>query len=63
MRDCYLHGPDVEVDVMTVEVVGDVTPEASPGLECLQLELGLAHVRGEEVKLAKLLDPHPEIIL
>ena len=41
---CYLHGPDVKVDVMAVEVVGDVAPEAGPGLECLQLELGLTHV-------------------
>ena len=56
----YLHGPDVQVHVVAVEVVGDVAAEPRPGAEGLQLELGLAHVGGEEVELAQLLDPHSE---
>ena len=49
--------------MVAVEVVGDVAAEPRPGAEGLQLELGLAHVRSEEVELSELLNPHPEIIL
>ena len=46
--------------MVAVEVVGDVAAEPRPGAEGLQLELGLAHVGGEEGELAQLLDPHSE---
>ena len=58
-----LHAPDVEINVVAVEVVGDVTAYTSPGLECLQLELGLTHVACKKVKLAQLLYSHPGIVV
>ena len=48
------HDPLVEVHMMRVEVVGDVRGLARPGLEGLELVLGLAHVgvpaAGERVR-------------
>lgn len=43
----------VDVDVVGVEVVGDVALLAGPGLEGLKLALGLAHVGVEVVEVAE----------
>lgn len=45
----------VDVDVVRVEVVGDVGVLSGPGFECLQLRLGLRHVGVEVVEVAQLL--------
>mmetsp|Transcript_35275 Transcript_35275/g.112207 ORF Transcript_35275/g.112207 Transcript_35275/m.112207 type:complete len:332 (-) Transcript_35275:139-1134(-) len=49
--------PDVEVHVVGVEVVGDVGGLAGPGLEGLELVLGLGHVAGEVGEGPEVLDP------
>lgn len=43
------------VDVVAVEVVGDIGVNSGPGLESLELRLGLRHVRVEVVEVAELL--------
>ena len=47
----------MKIDMVRVEVVGDVRRLAGPGLERLELVLRLAHVRLEEGERAELLDP------
>lgn len=47
----------VDVDVVGVEVVGDVAIFASPCLECLKLALRLAHVGVKVVEVTELLGP------
>lgn len=42
-----------DINMMAVEVVGDITLLAGPGLEGLELELGLAHVGVEVVEVAE----------
>ena len=32
LRIINLHGPDMEVDVVAVQVIGDVTPQPGPSL-------------------------------
>lgn len=44
-----------DVDVVAVQVVRDVGVDARPGLERLELALGLAHVRVEVVEVAEVL--------
>src|SRR5258708_37928832 len=47
------HHPSMNVDVVRGEVVGDIAISASPCLEGLELALGLAHPRIEEVEFSK----------
>lgn len=49
------------VDVVAVEVVADVGVDAGPGLERLELRLGLGHVAVEVVEVAELLGPEPGV--
>lgn len=51
----------VDVDVVRVQVVRDVTVLARPGLESLQLALRLAHVAVEVVEIAQLLRTEPSV--
>lgn len=46
------HHALADIDVVRVEVVGDIGVAARPGLERLQLALGLAHVAVEVVEVA-----------
>jgi hypothetical protein len=47
------HHALADVDVVRIQVVGDVAVAAGPGLEGLQLELRLAHVTVEVVEVAQ----------
>jgi len=49
--------PAMEVDVMGVEVVGNVGGLAGPGAKTFELGLGLAHVAGEVGGIAELAEP------
>ncbi len=44
-----------DINMVAVKVVGDITLLAGPGLEGLELELGLAHVGVEVVEVAEIL--------
>lgn len=46
------HHALADIDVVRVEVVGDIGVAARPGLERLQLALGLAHVAVEVVEVS-----------